>query len=99
MDDAGRGWPRDTVAPAASLRLDDLQAIADAAIAGAGLAWLPCWMLARYVGTGELEVLMHGDQLAAHEVHAVWPQARHLPSKTRAAIDALAARVPAMLAP
>ena len=42
---------RDTVAPAASLRLDDLQAIADAAIAGAGLAWLPCWMLARYVGT------------------------------------------------
>ena len=75
------------------------QAIADAAIAGAGLAWLPCWMLARYVGTGELEVLMHGDQLAAHEVHAVWPQARHLPSKTRAAIDALAARVPAMLAP
>ena len=43
------------VAPAASLRLDDLQAIADAAIAGAGLAWLPCWMLARYVGTGELE--------------------------------------------
>ena len=82
-----------------SLRLDDLQAIADAAIAGAGLAWLPCWMLARYVGTGELEVLMHGDQLAAHEVHAVWPQARHLPSKTRAAIDALAARVPAMLAP
>ena len=42
---------------------------------------------------------MHGDQLAAHEVHAVWPQARHLPSKTRAAIDALAARVPAMLAP
>ena len=54
-------------------------------------------MLARYVGTGELEVLMHGDQLAAHEVHAVWPQARHLPS-TRAR-DALAARVPAMLAP
>ena len=100
----GRTWTmqdedgRAHSAPAASLRLDDLQAIADAAIAGAGLA-LPCWMLARYVGTGELEVLMHGDQLAAHEVHAVWPQARHLPSKTRAAIDALAARVPAMLAP
>ncbi len=84
--------------PRASLRVDDLQAIADAAIAGAGLAWLPCWMLTHYVRTGELDVLMHGDRLAAQEVHAVWPQARYLPSKTRAAIDALAARVPSMLA-
>ncbi len=80
------------------LRLDDLQAIADAAIAGAGLAWLPCWMLTHYVRTGELDVLMHGDRMAAQDVHAVWPQARYLPSKTRTAIDALAARVPAMLA-
>ncbi len=80
------------------LRLDDLQAIADAAISGAGLAWLPCWMLSHYVRTGELDVLVHGDRLASQEVHAVWPQARYLPSKTRAAINALAARVPAMLA-
>jgi len=80
------------------LRLDDLQAIADAAIAGAGIAWLPCWMLTHYVRTGELDVLMHGDRMAAQEVHAVWPQARYLPAKTRTAIDALAARVPAMLA-
>ncbi|QKI68649.1 LysR family transcriptional regulator [Achromobacter xylosoxidans] len=80
------------------LRMDDLQAIADAAIAGAGLAWLPCWMLSHYVRTGELDVLMHGDRMAAQPVHAVWPQARYLPSKTRTAIDALAERVPAMLA-
>ncbi|KAG1248626.1 hypothetical protein G6F65_019516 [Rhizopus arrhizus] len=80
------------------LRLDDLQAIADAALAGAGIAWLPCWMLTHYVRTGELDVLMHGDRMAAQEVHAVWPQARYLPAKTRTAIDALAARVPAMLA-
>ncbi|HEY9271462.1 LysR family transcriptional regulator, partial [Achromobacter sp.] len=80
------------------LRLNDLQAIADAALAGAGVAWLPCWMLSRYVHSGELDVLMYCDRLASQEVHAMWPQARYLPSKTRAAIDALAARVPAMLA-
>ena len=55
-------------------------------------------MLARYVGTGELEVLMHGDQLAAHEVRGLAAGAPPA-LKTRAAIDALAARVPAMLAP
>jgi DNA-binding transcriptional LysR family regulator len=34
---------------AGRLRFDDLQAIADAAAAGAGLAWLPCWLMAPYV--------------------------------------------------
>jgi DNA-binding transcriptional LysR family regulator len=80
------------------LRFDDLQAIADAAVAGVGLAWLPCWLMATYVASGELELVMHAARVAAAEIHAVWPQTRHLPSKTRAAIDALVREVPASLA-
>lgn len=79
------------------LRLDDVQAIADAAIAGAGLAWLPCWLLARHLRTGELEVVLDCERVLATDIYAVWPQTQYLPAKTRAAIDALAAQVPALM--
>jgi DNA-binding transcriptional LysR family regulator len=32
------------------------------------------------------------------DIHAVWPQTRYLSSKTRRAIDALVAEIPAMIA-
>lgn len=79
------------------IRLDDVQAIADAAVSGAGLAWLPCWLLTRQVQAGELELVMDSDRVLATEIYAVWPRARHLPSKTRVAIDALAAEIPALI--
>lgn len=78
----------------ARLRLDDLQAIADAAVAGAGLAWLPCWLLAPYVRDGRLELVMGSDAVLGSEIHAVWPQSHHLPAKIRVAIDALVRQVP-----
>lgn len=79
------------------LRFDDLQAIADAAIDGVGLAWLPCWMLARYMRSGQLELIMDHSHSQPSEIHAVWPHTHYLPSKTRAAIDALVAEIPALL--
>jgi DNA-binding transcriptional LysR family regulator len=106
----GRGgqafpWPvRDRDGTSAELRLDsrlqfdDLQAIADAAVAGIGVAWLPRWLMTPLVRTGHLELIFSDEQLVSSEIHAVWPQTRHLPSKTRTAIDALAQQVPALLA-
>jgi len=79
------------------LHFDDLQAIADAAIESVGLAWLPCWMVARYVRSGQLKLLMKSDQLSAGVVHAVWPKTPYPPSKTRVAIDALVAEVPSLM--
>ncbi len=79
------------------LWLDDLQAIADAAIAGIGLAWLPCWMLARYMRSGELELVLDHSHSLPREIYAVWPHSHYLPSKTRAAIDALVAQIPPLL--
>lgn len=79
------------------IRLDDLEAIADAAVSGAGLAWLPCWLVARHVHAGELESVTDCGRVLSTEIHAVWPQTRYLPAKTRAAIDALAAGIPSIM--
>ncbi|MGF6769941.1 DNA-binding transcriptional LysR family regulator [Paraburkholderia sp. GAS199] len=79
------------------LCFDDVQGIVDAAIAGFGLAWLPCWLLTRYVQTGQLVAVMENCFRPLQEVHAVWPKSRYLALKTRYAIDALAAEIPAML--
>jgi len=38
-------------------------------------------------------------RIRSQEIHAVWPQVRHLRCKTRVAIDALVAQIPAMMHP
>ncbi|MFM0602986.1 LysR family transcriptional regulator [Paraburkholderia sediminicola] len=79
------------------LAFDDMQGIVDAAIAGFGLSWLPSWLLARYAETGELVTVMENCFRPSQEIHVVWPKSRYLPLKTRCAIDALVAEIPAML--
>jgi DNA-binding transcriptional LysR family regulator len=79
------------------LVFDDLQAITDAAVTGAGLAWLPCWLMAKHALAGELELVLDCENIQATEIYAVWPQSHYLPSKTRAAIDALVAEIPGMV--
>lgn len=80
------------------LRFDDMQAIADAAVAGAGLAWLPCWLIAKHVAAGQLVLVMDSERVMATEIHAVWPQTNRLAAKTRLAIDALVSEIPKLLA-
>ncbi|MDP1357434.1 LysR substrate-binding domain-containing protein, partial [Klebsiella pneumoniae] len=80
------------------LVLDDLQAVADAAIAGVGLAWLPSWLIAHYVLRGQLEAVLPGYREQPAPIHVVWPTAPHMPAKTRCAIDALVAATPSWLA-
>ncbi len=76
------------------LVFDDLQAITDAAVAGVGLAWLPCWLMAKHARAGELELVLDCNNTLATEISVVWAQSHYLPSKTRAAIDALVAEIP-----
>ncbi|OYU07876.1 MAG: LysR family transcriptional regulator [Pseudomonas sp. PGPPP1] len=80
------------------LVLDDLQAVADAAIAGVGLAWLPSWLIAHYVLRDQLEAVLPGYREQPAPIHVVWPTAPHMPAKTRCAIDALVAATPSCLA-
>jgi DNA-binding transcriptional LysR family regulator len=79
------------------ISMDDIQAIAAAAVEGYGLAWLPCWLLSRYVQSGALVPVLDSYRVRSQEIYAVWPKVRHLRAKTRVAIDALKAQIPAMI--
>lgn len=88
---------RRPLAFARHLRFDDIEAIADAATAGFGIAKLPAWLIASQLRTGALVLLLDGAEVHAYDIHAVWPHGAYLPSKTRAAIDALVVEVPPLL--
>lgn len=76
------------------LLLDDLEAIADAATAGLGLAWVPEWLVQGRLRTGALESVLDDQPGATMECHAVWPNAPHMPLRLRLAIDALVEQLP-----
>ncbi len=82
------------IMPRLRLRLDDLEAIADAAVAGMGLAWLPSWLIRDRINSGELVRVLDGIPGLVFDCHLVWPQAPHLPLRVRFAIDILAAELP-----
>ncbi len=76
------------------VRFDDLEALTDAAVAGMGLAWLPCWLVSEHVAAGRLERVLADRPGIVFDTHLLWPRAPHLPLRVRAAIDALAAGLP-----
>lgn len=78
-------------------RLDDFQAIVDAALAGFGVARLPRWLAEPHVHSGALQWLCDGAPAHSVEVHAVWPQNRFMPMKIRVAIDELVREMPKLL--
>ena len=86
-----------TFIPRSSLNMDDLQAICDAALAGHGIAWLPCWMVIKEIQQGDLVPLLKQAPDVRFDVHAVWQQTPHLPLRVRIAIDMLVKRLPAVM--
>lgn len=82
------------ITPRSRMRFDDLSAITDAALAGLGLAWLPCWLIRDHVRAGTLVPLLAGYPRLVIETHALWPQSPHLPLRVRLAIDAIAGALP-----
>ncbi|GLS35424.1 LysR family transcriptional regulator [Mesorhizobium tianshanense] len=91
------GEPAAEVMPVSRLRLDDLDAIADAAAAGMGLAWLPYWLVRERIQTGALVVLLPDQPGFLYDAYALWLQTPHLPLKVRLAVDALAATLPKLM--
>ena len=75
-------------------RFDDVEAIADAAEAGHGLAWLPCWLIRDRVRSGTLIPLLRDVPSIEFVTYALWPQTPHLPLRVRFALDALTAALP-----
>lgn len=96
-------FPRDGQPPAevtltTRLRLDDLDAIADAAAIGMGLAWLPSWLVRERIQSGALVGLLPDEPEFLYDVYTIWLQTPHLPLKVRLAVDALAAGLPGLMA-
>ena len=74
---------------------DDIETIAEAALSGFGVAYLPCWLVQEAIGDGRLvSLLAAATEKQRADIHAVWPKAPHLPARVRASIDALAAELP-----
>lgn len=86
------------VMPRHRLRFDGLDAIADAAAAGMGLAWLPSWLIRERLATGRLVTLLPGQAEFLYDCHVLWLQTPHLSPKVRLAVDALAAALPGLMA-
>ena len=80
--------------PPSRVRLGDLEAVADAATRGLGLAWLPTWLIGERLRGGELQRLLPHVPPLISDVHLTWMQSSHLPLRIRAAIDALVEGVP-----
>ncbi|MEP7454558.1 LysR family transcriptional regulator [Phyllobacterium sp. SB3] len=86
----------DTASTASRIILDDLEAVADAAVGGMGLAWLPCWLIRDQLETGKLKRLLPDVGQMVFDTHAVWPRQPYMPTRIRVAIDALATTLPGM---
>ncbi|MFD1981173.1 LysR family transcriptional regulator [Mesorhizobium newzealandense] len=91
---AREGQAAQEIVPAGRLRLDDLDAIADAAVEGMGLAWLPYWLVRERIQAGALVALLPHEPRYLYDCYALWLQTPHLPLKVRLAVDALAAALP-----
>ncbi len=83
------------ITPKSRFRLDDMAAIADAAAAGMGLAWVPSWLVGDKLRSGALKQVLQDEAEFPYDCHALWLATPHLPLKIRAAVDALVARLPA----
>lgn len=79
------------------LHLDDLEAIADAAAAGLGLAWLPEWLVRERLRTGALISVLEDQPGATMDIHALWPSSPHMPLRLRLAVDALMEELPKVI--
>ncbi|AHG18661.1 LysR family transcriptional regulator [Chania multitudinisentens RB-25] len=86
--------PPTEIMPPYRFRFDDLNAIADAAVAGRGLAWLPSWLVREPLRSGALIRLLPDEPAYPYDVFALWLQSPQMPSKLRVTIDALVQELP-----
>lgn len=85
------------VLPKGRMQFDDLDAIADAAIAAMGIAWLPYWLVRDVVRSGKLQQVLKDEGEYLYDVYALWAQTPRMPRKLRLVIDALATTLPTLM--
>jgi len=92
---SGNVWrfqgPRGEIAARVSgtFRTTSGHAIREAVLAGIGVAAPPIWMVHDHLRTGRLKTVLDDYAPAAAEINAVYPSARHVPTKVRVFVDYL----------
>lgn len=86
------------IRPSTRLQMDDMRAVADAAIAGFGIAWLPDWLAHIHFNHGDLVEVLPDELSKSYEISAIWPSSPHVPRKTRVVVAALMQDLPKRLA-
>lgn len=81
------------------VKVDDLAAVTEAAVAGAGLAWIPSWLARPHIEAGTLVEVLEDRPCFTFANYALWPEAKHVPLKVRIALDLLASELPKQLDP
>jgi DNA-binding transcriptional LysR family regulator len=69
--------------------MDDLDAIADAAEAGDGIAWLPYWLINERLHSGRLVQILPDKRRCPASYSCRLAKTRWLPLKVRMAVDRL----------
>ena len=90
MSDAA-GRPR-KYAPRGRIVLGHGEPMLDAALAGCGVTYLPTWLMANDLASGQLECLLPHDFAETAPIHAIWPATRALAPKIRIVVDELVRR-------
>ncbi|MBN2292811.1 MAG: LysR family transcriptional regulator [Pirellulales bacterium] len=85
------------IQPTSRLCFNDLDAIADAAVAGMGLAWLPFWLIRDRVLSGTLAQVLGDHTGHVVDIYALWPKMPRIPLRIRVAIDTLVERLPKVM--
>ena len=73
--------------PQTALAMDNGDAIAEAAISGYGVAYLPTFIVHRAIEAGSLEIILADFMRPPIGMYAVFPSARNVPAKVRLFID------------
>lgn len=71
------------------MNVNSPQVVAEAAVAGLGVARVPLFAVAAAIEAGRLEVLLEANELTGLAVNAVYPHRRHLSGKVRVFVDFL----------
>ncbi|CAM4070496.1 LysR family transcriptional regulator [Kerstersia similis] len=73
------------------MRVGDMDALRQAALAGAGLAQLPGWFVAEDLRAGRLQAVLSDCMPDPLPIHVLWLQTAWLPARLRVVIDELVA--------
>jgi len=85
-----RGQPVE-LAPRPQLRIGQTEGLADAALLGCGLVQVPDYLVQDEIARGELVEILPACRPEPMPIHVVYPAARLVPARVRAAIESLEA--------